>query len=40
MINKFNVEVIQAVTNKVAGIDILFNAVGQWSGRIRERICQ
>lgn len=28
MINKFKVEVIQAVTNKVAGVDILFNAVG------------
>ena len=28
MINKFKVEVTQAVTNKVAGVDILFNAVG------------
>ena len=28
MINKFNVEVIQAVTNKVAGVNILITAVG------------
>ena len=28
MINKFKVEVIQAVTNKVAGVDVLLTAVG------------
>ena len=28
MINKFKVEVTQAVTNKVAGVDILLTAVG------------